>query len=163
MIHPIKPYHLPIRINKCLKCLRHDHTTKSCSRPRLCPKCAEEHTLEHGCPNQERCVNCGGDHISGHSACAVVQEKRRALVDLSKRQRAELLVLADRQQHQFGYQEREFPVISKNMPIHLSSSVQSQQMNVSQRTYAQVIQKQQLDHGQQKNIEYTLSSFLNKM
>ncbi|CAF1927044.1 unnamed protein product [Rotaria magnacalcarata] len=163
MIHPIKPYHLPIRINKCLKCLRYDHTTKSCSRPRLCPKCAEEHTLEHGCPNQERSVNCGGDHISGHSACAVVQEKRRALVDLSKRQRAELLVLADRQQHQFGYQEREFPVISKDMPIHLSSSVQSQQMNVSQRTYAQVIQKQQLDHGQQKNIEYTLSSFLNKM
>ncbi|CAF3974977.1 unnamed protein product [Rotaria magnacalcarata] len=148
MIHPIKPYHLTIRINKCLKCLRHDHTTKICSRPRLCPKCADEHSLEHGCPNQERCVNCNGNHISGHSACAVVQEKRRGLVELSKRQRAELLVVADRQQHQFGCEEREFPVISKDMPIHLYSSVQSQQMNVSQRTYAQVIQKQQLDHDE---------------
>ncbi|CAF1076465.1 unnamed protein product, partial [Rotaria magnacalcarata] len=48
MIHPVKPYHLPIRINKCLKCLRHDHMTKSCSQPRLCPRCAEEHSLEHG-------------------------------------------------------------------------------------------------------------------
>ncbi|CAF3795997.1 unnamed protein product [Rotaria sp. Silwood1] len=34
MIHPVKPYHLPICINKCLKCLRHDHTTKSYTRPR---------------------------------------------------------------------------------------------------------------------------------
>ncbi|CAF1009084.1 unnamed protein product [Rotaria magnacalcarata] len=130
MIHPIKPYHLPIRINKCLKCLRHDHTTKSCSRPRLCPKCAYEHSLEHGCPHQGRCINYGGDHISRHSASTVVQKKRR-----------------DRQQHQIDYEEREFPVISKDMQIHLYSSVQSQQMNVSQRTYAQVIQKQQLDHG----------------
>ncbi|CAF3036224.1 unnamed protein product [Rotaria socialis] len=138
MIHPIRPYHLLIRTNKCLKCLRHDHTTKTCSRPRLSPKCTEEHSLEHGCQNQERCVNCRGDQISGHYACAVVQEKRQALVELSKRQRAELLVLPDRQQNQFGYQEREFPAISNDMPIHLSSSVQPQQMNVSQRTYAQV-------------------------
>ncbi|CAF1176840.1 unnamed protein product, partial [Rotaria magnacalcarata] len=64
MIHPVKLYHLPMRVNKCLKCLRHDHTTKSCSQPRLCPRCAQEHSLEHGCHNNEKCVNCGGDHIS---------------------------------------------------------------------------------------------------
>jgi hypothetical protein len=75
----------PIRINKCLKCLRHDHTTSSCIRPRLCSRCAEEHSLEHGCQNKEKCINCEGDHTSGHSACPIVQEKRRALVDQSKK------------------------------------------------------------------------------
>ncbi|CAF4980464.1 unnamed protein product, partial [Rotaria magnacalcarata] len=95
MIHPVKLYHLPMRVNKCLKCLRHDHTTKSCSQPRLCPRCAQEHSLEHGCHNNEKCVNCGGDHISGHSACPVVQEKRRALVEQAKIQRSDLLVRAE--------------------------------------------------------------------
>ncbi|CAF1555653.1 unnamed protein product, partial [Adineta ricciae] len=83
MTHPVKPYHLPIRINKCLKCLRHDHTTKSCTRTRLCPRCAEEHSLEHGCNNPEKCINCEGDHVSGHSACPIVQEKRHALMEQS--------------------------------------------------------------------------------
>jgi hypothetical protein len=103
MMHPVKPYHLPIRINKCLKCLRHDHTTSSCIRPRLRPICAEERSLEHECPNKEKCINCEDDHASGHSACPIVQEKPRALLDQSKKQRAELLVLAERQQHRYDY------------------------------------------------------------
>ena len=162
MIHSIKPYHLPLRINKCLKCLRHDHTTKSCSRPRLCPRCAEEHSLENGCPNPERCVNCGGDHISIHSGCPVVQEKRCALAEQAKQQRAELLVLAERQQHQHHYQENDFPAVTNNNPLHSSSRVSTQPMNTSQRSYAHVIQKQN-DQGSQKNIDYILSTFLNKM
>ena len=104
MIHPVKPYHLPIRINKCFKCLRHDHTTRACTSPRLCPKCAEEHSLEHGCPNHEKCINCGSsDHASGHSACAIVQEKRRALVEQGKKQKAEFLVQTERRFSQFDH------------------------------------------------------------
>ena len=101
MIHPVKPYHLPIRINKCLKYLRHDHKTKSCTSPRLCQKWAEEHSLENGCPDQEKCINCSGEHISGRSAYPVVQEQRRALVEHSKKQRAELMVQVEQQQHQY--------------------------------------------------------------
>ena len=100
MIHPVKQYRLPVKINKCLRCLRHDHTTKSCSMPRLCPRCASEHTMENGCPNEMRCANCGGGHFSGNSACPIVQEKRRLLLDSAKKQRAELLSIADNQQHQ---------------------------------------------------------------
>jgi hypothetical protein len=79
MVHSVKLYHLPIRINKCLKCLRQDHSTSSSTRPQLRPRYVEEHSLEHGCPNQERCINCGGNYISGPLACPIVKEKRRAL------------------------------------------------------------------------------------
>ncbi|CAF2956154.1 unnamed protein product [Rotaria sp. Silwood2] len=162
MIHPVKPYHLPIRVNKCLKCLKHDHTTRSCTRRRLCPRCAEEHSLEHGCPNQERCINCGGDHISGHSACPIVQEKRRVLVEQSKRQRAELLVLAERQQHRYDCHEREYPTLGNDNLQPPSSQMPHQTAESSQKSYAEMA-KQQRKQGPQQNIEYTLSSFLNKM
>ena len=162
MIHPVKPYHLPIRINKCLKCSRHDHTTKSCSRSRLCPRCAEEHSLENGCQNQERCINCGGDHISGHSACPVVQEKRRVLVEQSKKQRAELLVQMEKQQHQYGFQESDYPTLRNDNWPHSVSHIPRQSAEPFQRSFAQVAQKQH-QQGPQLNIEFTLSSFLNKM
>ncbi|CAF2828461.1 unnamed protein product [Rotaria sp. Silwood2] len=128
MIHPVKPYHLPIRINKCLKCLRHDHTTKSCSLRRLCPRCAEEHSLEHGCPNHERCINCGGDHIFGHSVCPVVQEKRRALIEQANIQRAELLVRAEQQQ-QYAFQGSDYPALRNGNQLHSSCHIPRQSMN----------------------------------
>ncbi|CAF4742888.1 unnamed protein product [Rotaria sp. Silwood1] len=162
MIHPVKPYHLPLRINKCLKCLRHDHTTKSCSQPRLCPRCAAEHSLEHGCPNHEKCINCGsGDHISGHSACPIVQEKRRALVEQAKRKRAELLVLAERQHH-YNYQERDYPALINHNLSHSSSHISHQPVGSSQRSYAQATLNQR-EQAPKQNIEHVLSSFLDKM
>ena len=100
MVQPVKPYFLPIRINKCMKCLQHDHETKTCIRPRLCSKCAEEHPLTNGCPNSEKCINCGGGHPSGHSACPVVQEKRRFLVDQAQKRKSELLVATEQRLHQ---------------------------------------------------------------
>ena len=162
MTHPVKPYYLPIRINKCLKCLRHDHTTKSCSHPRLCPKCAEAHSLENGCPNQERCINCGGDHFSGHSACPVVQEKRRIIVEQSKRQRAELLVLAEKQQHQFTYRQHDFPILHSPMQTNSFSQIANQADNAPQRSYVQVV-KQRNNQNTHRNIEHTFLAFLNKM
>ncbi|CAF4620163.1 unnamed protein product, partial [Rotaria sp. Silwood2] len=151
MIHPVKPYHLPIRVNKCLKCLKHDHTTRSCTRPRLCPRCADEHSLEHGCPNQERCINCGGDHISGHSACPIVQEKRRVLVEQSKRQRTELLVLAERQQHRYDFHERDYPTLGNDNLQLPSSQMPQQTTESSQKSYAEMT-KQQRKQGPQQNI-----------
>jgi hypothetical protein len=162
MIHPVKPYHLPIRVNKCLKCLRHDHTTSSCIRPRLCPRCAEEHSLEHGCPNKEKCINCEGEHVSGHSACPIVQEKRRALLDKSKKQRAELLVLAERQQNRYEYHQNDYPTLNNNNLHPPASQSPRRTTESSQKSYAQSI-KEQRNQGPQLNIEYTLSSFLNKM
>jgi len=100
MVQPVKPYFLPIRINKCMKYLQYDHETKTCTRPRLCPKCAEEHPLTNGCPNSEKCINCGGGHPSGHSACPVVQEKRRFLVDQAQKRKSELLVATEQRLHQ---------------------------------------------------------------
>jgi hypothetical protein len=162
MIHTVKPYHLPIRINKCFKCLRHDHTTKSCSRPRVCPRCAQEHSLENGCPNPEKCINCSGDHTSGHSACPVVQEKRRALVEQSKKQRTELLVQVERQQHLYNLQEGDYPALVGENVSHPTSHKPQQPGDSSQRSYAQVTMKQR-EQGPQKNIDYTLSTFLIKM
>jgi hypothetical protein len=162
MIHPVKPYHLPIRVNKCLKCLRHDHTTSSCTRPRLCPRCAEEHSLEHGCPNKEKCINCKGDHASGHSACPIVQEKRRALLDQSKKQRAELLVLTERQQHRYDYQRSDYPTLTNYSSQPPGPQSPCRTTEPSQKSYAQLI-KAQHKQDPQLNMEYTLSSFLNKM
>ncbi|CAF3146257.1 unnamed protein product [Rotaria socialis] len=163
MIHPVKPYHLPIRINKCLKCLRHDHSTKTCSLPRLCPRCAEAHSLENGCPNHERCINCGGnDHMSSNSACPIVQEKRRYLVEQSKKQKAELLILTDRQQHQYNFQDNDYPALANNDPQNIPTHMQQQSTESSQRSYAQATLKQRKQDPQQ-NIEYTLSSFISKM
>lgn len=162
MIHPVKPYHLPIRINKCLKCLRHDHTTSSCTSPCLCPRCAEEHSLEHGCPNKEKCINCKNDHTSDHSVCPIVQEKRRALLDQSKKQRAELLVLAEHQQHNYEHYRSDYPTLidynteppAPQSPLRTTKS--------SQKSYAQSITERS-DQAPQSNIEHTLSTFLIKM
>ncbi|CAF2081213.1 unnamed protein product [Rotaria magnacalcarata] len=162
MIHPVKPYHLPIRINKCLKCLRHDHATKSCSRPRLCRRCAEEHSLEHGCPNHEKRINCGGDHISGHSVCPVVQEKRHALVEQSMRQRSELLIQTERQQHQYHCQGSDYSALLNDNQSYSSTVTPHQTAESSQRSYAQVAFDQR-ERSPPENIEYALSSFLNKM
>jgi hypothetical protein len=162
MIHPVKPYYLPIRINKCFKCLRHDHTTRTCASPRLCPKCAEEHSLEHGCPNHEKCVNCGSsDHASGHSACAIVQDKRRALVEQAKKQRADLLVRTEQQLSQYGHREGDFPAFG-NHDERVIPPQDQQGMKRSQPTYAQVTSKQR-NQAPHNDIEYVLSSFLNKM
>jgi hypothetical protein len=161
MVHPVKSYHLPIRINKCLKCLRHDHTTKSCTKARLCPKCATEHSLENGCENRERCINCEGNHISGHSACPIVQEKRQALVEQSKKQRAELLIRAEQQQHNHVHQRGDYPALNDNM-MHLPSHMPRQSADSTQKVCAQTLINQN-EQGPQKNIEYTLSSFLDKM
>ncbi|CAF0858230.1 unnamed protein product [Adineta steineri] len=162
MTHPVKPYHLPIRINKCLKCLRHDHLTKSCTLARLCPRCAEEHSLENGCNNPVKCINCDGDHTSGHSACPIVQQKRHALMEQAKKQRAELLVRADQQQHTYKVQEDDYPAIRNDDTRLLHSQVTHQSAEGHRRTYAQTTTKQH-DLSSQKSIEYTLSSFLDKM
>lgn len=145
MVHPTKSYHLPIRINKCLKCLRHDHSTRTCSQPRLCPRCALEHSMENGCPNNVRCANCGGEHISGYAACPIVQEKRRALLEQTKRNRAELITLTERQQHQTSQQTTEIPYQLK-------------------RSYAQVAQSwQSYDTHPINDIDQTLSTCLERM
>ena len=162
MIHTVKPYYLPVRINKCLKCLRHDHTTKSCTRPRVCPRCAEEHSLEHGCPNNEKCINCNGNHISGHSACPIVQEKRRALLEQSKIKRAELLVRAEHQQHHFELQKNDYPKLPNDSTNLTAANTLFPPTSSSQRTYVQSVMNQN-DQDARKNIEHTLLSFLNQM
>ncbi|CAF2155938.1 unnamed protein product [Rotaria magnacalcarata] len=158
MIHPVKPYHLPIPIHKCLKCLRHDRTTKSCSRPRLCPRCAEEHSLAHGCPNHEGCVNCGGNHISGHSACPVVQEKRHSLAKQSKRQTSELLVRAKQQQHLYHFQGSDYPALLNDNQSYSSTEISHQTAESSQKSYTQVTLNQR-ERGSPKNIEYSYFVF----
>lgn len=161
MIHPIKPYHPPIRINKCQKCLRHDHTTSSCSHPRICPRCAEVHSLEQPCQNKVKCVNCGGEHISGHSACPIVQEKRQALVEQAKKHRAEMLVNSERHQNRYGtcdYDSRTAPMVNSGSIHHRTTQ---QPNELPQKSYAQAVnQRSSLDY--QQNIDYTLSSFFNR-
>ena len=162
MIHPIKPYYVPLLINKCQKCLRHDHSTSSCSRPRLCPRCAQQHSLENGCPNKEKCANCEGDHISGHPACPIVQERRRTLVDQSKKQRAELLVLAERHQHQYDYSQDNYTTLNNKNRQFQSSQPPLQTADAAREHHAHVTKHQQ-NQGPQQNMEYTLSTFLDKM
>ena len=163
MIHPVKPYYLPIRINKCFKCLRHDHTTRTCTSPRLCPKCAEEHSLEHSCPNHEKCINCGSsDHASGHSACGIVQEKRRVLVEQGKEQKAELLVQTEKQHSQYRLQQSDFPTLENHDEQSTMSHGHRPGMNRTQLTYAQVATKQRNNEAH-NDIEYVLSSFPNRM
>jgi hypothetical protein len=124
------------------KYLRHDHTPSSCIRPRLCPRCAEEYSLEHGCPNKEKCINCEGDYLSGHSAYPIFQEKRRALLDQSKKQRAELLVLAERQQHRYDYHRNDYPTLN-NYSIQPSARHSPRRTTEpSQKSYAQSIKQQ---------------------
>jgi hypothetical protein len=102
MMHSVKQYRLPVRMNKYLRCLRHDRTTTRCSLPRLCPKCSKEHTMEKDCLNEVRCTNCGDDHFSGNLACPNGQEKRRLLFDNAKKQRVNFFITADNQLHQNG-------------------------------------------------------------
>lgn len=148
MVQPVKQYHLPIRINKCMKCLQHDHTTNTCTRRRLCPRCAEEHSLEKGCSNKEKCANCGGDHYSGHSACPIVQDRRRVLLDQAQRTKAELLVEVEQRLHQQNNGSRQDPsvLIDGNLP----------------EPYSRVVNHPR-DQPLQRNIELTLNAFLAKM
>ncbi|CAF4939836.1 unnamed protein product, partial [Rotaria socialis] len=105
-----------------------------------------------------RCINCGGDHISGHSACPVVQEKRHALAEQSKRQRSELLIRAERQRqrHQYHFQGSDYPALLNDNQSYLSTEIPHQAAESSQKF-------NQRERSSPKNIEYTLSSFLNKM
>lgn len=156
MIHPVKQYRLPLRINKCMRCLRHDHATKSCSQPRLCPRCASAHPMDTGCSNDVKCANCGGDHYSGNSACPIVQERRVTLQENAKKHRAELLVMADQQQrHYEPYRQNE----QRDQP---ANSVPPRPENQPGRSYAQVAQ---VSHArdQQQSLDLSLSSFLEKM
>jgi hypothetical protein len=92
-----------------------------------------------------------------------VQEKRRALVDQSKKQRAELMVQVERQQHRFDRQGGDCQAFTNDNLMHSSSNIPPHQdTESSQKLYAQMAPRQR-EQGPQKNIEYTLSSFLNKM
>ena len=157
MIHPVKQYRLPMRINKCLRCLRHDHTTKSCSQPRLCPRCATAHPMDNGCRNDMKCANCGGDHFSGNSACPVVQERRMTLQENAKKHRAELLIMAEHQQHHYESTKH-----GEHGDLSTKSRAPFRSRNQSGRSYAQVVQAPQ-SHDQQHSFDLSLSSFLEKM
>jgi hypothetical protein len=143
-------------MNKCLRCPRHDHTTKSCSLPRICLRCAKEHTMENGCPNEVSCANCGGDHFFGNSACLIVHEKRRLLLDNTKKQRANLLIQVDIQRHrngppQNGAFEETYNQRSSNSPSRIRKH--------SERVYAQAVQMP-ASHEQLQSVDFKLASFM---
>ena len=162
MVYPVKPYHRPVRINKCLKCLRHDHATKDCTHPRLCPRCATEHHLEHRCQREVKCVNCGGSHMSGSSACPVVQEKRRALLEHAKNQRAEVMVLAERRAQPYTNRGQGFSSQSTSRANPSAIDTPKMPHNPMARQYAHVVKKGPTQ-DLQRNIDETLSAFLDKM
>lgn len=154
MILPVKPYRLPVRVNKCLRCLQHDHPTRTCSKPRLCPKCAQEHSLGNGCSNEAKCANCGGDHYSGNSACPIVQERRRQLLLDEKKKRAELLVRTERKQHKWGGNSDHPDPLTTN-PI-LYDWNQPAGTNIPAAAT-------QLSRHQLQNLDVLLSSFMEKL
>ena len=84
------------------------------------------------------------------------------LAEQSKRQLVELLVLAEKQQHQFTYRQHDFPIIHNATQTNSCPQIANQTENAPQRSYIQVV-KQRNDQNAHKNIEHILSSFLNKM
>ena len=80
----VRPYHSPIKINKCKKCHRHDHPSNQYSSKQLCIRCGQHHSFENGCQNEIKCINCQQNHYSGHSSCLVVQQKRKIIAEQQK-------------------------------------------------------------------------------
>jgi hypothetical protein len=89
---PVKTYHQPARIRKCMRCYSHEHATISCSSQQICIRCGQQHPLSNDCRNEIKCVNCQQRHYAGHPSCPVVQQKRKQLAEQQKIHRAKLLV-----------------------------------------------------------------------
>ena len=77
----VRPYHSSIKINKCKKCHRHDHSPSQCCSKQLCIRCGQHHSFENGCENEIKCINYQQNHYSGHSSCPVVQQKRKIIAE----------------------------------------------------------------------------------
>ena len=160
----VRPYHSPIKINKCKKCRRHDHSSNQCSSKQLCIRCGQHHSFENGCQNEIKCVNCQQNHYSGHSSCPVVQQKCTIIAQQQKMQRVQLLI---QQQRSFEYDNIAFPPISP----HSSSSSTIPQTNISQndnhqknnRSYASVaMPKSKSSHENVEQIILSLSNSINR-
>ena len=158
--HPIKPYHSPVRIEKCRKCHSHDHTSATCQAPQRCMRCSQQHSFKDGCNNEIKCANCGQSHYAGHSACPHVQKKRREIADKNAQNRAQLLVRASQMgRHQYQYAEQEFPTI--RIPSDATPPTKRQEQHNSNYANA-VIQKSGPTKVQRSidSVEQMLSSCL---
>ncbi|CAF3774864.1 unnamed protein product [Rotaria socialis] len=166
----IKPYYPPTKINKCMKCFNHHHTTKDCNSPfQLCIRCGQPHPYNNNCQNDIKCVNCGSDHYAGHAACPEVQQIRKQIRLDQKEKQTQLLVNLEKDQYKhYSYNNQEFPLLSTQSP-----SQQQQTMTPNNRhTYASVIQiqpsQQHHKHPLKKDqlqihLDNILTSFSNKM
>jgi hypothetical protein len=65
-------------------------------------------------------------NIHLNSACPIIQEKRRAFV--------ELLVFAE-QQHQYDFQENDYPALKNDNPMYSSSHIPRQSADPTQRSF----------------------------
>ena len=158
--HPIKPYHAPVRVEKCRKCHSHEHATATYQGPQICMRCSQQHSFKDGCSNEIKCANCGQSHYAGHSACPHVQKKRREIADKNALNRAQLLVRASQMgRHQYQYVEQEFP--TNRMPGAASPPAKRQEQ--PNRNYANVVIQQSVPTKVQRgmdSVEHMLSSCL---
>ena len=160
----VRPYHSPIKISKCKKCHRYDHSSNQCSSKQLCIRCGQHHSFENGCQNEIKCVNCQQNHYCEHSSCPVVQQKRKIIAEQQKMQLAQLLI---QQQQSFEYNNMVFPPVSP----HSSSQTIIPRTNISLNddqqknkwSYALVAEsKSKSNHESVEQIILSLSNSINR-
>jgi hypothetical protein len=168
----VRPYFAPIKINKCRKCFKHDHSTSQCTSQQLCFKCGQHHIFDSGCNNEIKCVNCQQHHYSGHSSCPVVQQKRKQITEQQKLHRAQMLIKQQQQQHVYSHNPSLFP----SLPSHSDNFRANTQFNSANATsqsknqpsYASVIgtksvnkheNLEQMVMAMTESINYQLSNF----
>lgn len=60
---------------RCFKCQKFGHSSKTCRRKKACYKCGQDHE-EDSCTNKLLCANCQGNHAANDKSCPTwVQEK----------------------------------------------------------------------------------------
>ncbi|CAF1363313.1 unnamed protein product [Didymodactylos carnosus] len=163
--HKVKQYYAPIRIQKCMKCFSHAHTTNNCRQShQMCIRCGQQHAFNNECNNEIKCINCHGEHYAGHSSCPEVQKIRKEIREKYKTKRAELMVRFEQQQqdHNYGYDDQDFP------PLNTVSSIMPPIPCLAK--YSAVIRQQQqpqqtpiTTNYESKSIENILNSFMNKI
>ncbi|CAF1236692.1 unnamed protein product, partial [Didymodactylos carnosus] len=163
--HKVKQYYAPIRIQKCMKCFSHAHSTNNCQQShQMCIRCGQQHAFNSECKNEIKCINCHGEHYAGHSSCPEVQKIRKESSEEYKTKRAELMIRFEQQQQEYnyGYDDQDFPPLNTASPI-----IPSIPFLVK---YSAVIRQQQqpqqipiTTNYESRSIENILNSFMNKI
>jgi hypothetical protein len=136
----IQPYSPPLRILRCYNCQQYnDHIAANCPHKDnpICFRCGQNHQYNPNCSNKVCCANCHQDHMAGNPNCPTKIEERRkyqnnisssAINNKSRQENPSASVWTTNQS-------------TRNIPIRLSTAIETVQENTDPSTIFDISKK----------------------